>query len=333
MRRSTTMRGGIAAAVILVIGLSGLAACSGNGGSTPPTPSGAAATATPGATSTTAAPDTAADEKALAAVTITGAAGAKPAIQLPSKPFAVTTQVARLVDQGTGAAVADGNLVKLHVLEVSGVDGSARGNTWDGSAPLVTTVSSSGFFAQLYQLLVSAHVGSRILLAAPSTDSTGAALTVVDLIEVASTEAIPARAQGTAVTPPAGLPGVTLDATGKPSLTAATGTAPTSLVVQPLIKGSGPATTSGQTVVVKYTGWLWNGTQFDSSWDRNETFPVQGIGQASVIAGWNEGLVGQTVGSQLLLVVPPDKGYGSTAQGAIPAGSTLVFVVDILAAG
>ncbi|HEY0119324.1 MAG TPA: FKBP-type peptidyl-prolyl cis-trans isomerase [Cellulomonas sp.] len=329
MRRSTTLRGGIAAGVILVIGLSGLAACSG-GGNTPPVPSGSASS-TAGSTAAPTA-DTAADQAALASITITGAAGAKPTIALPSKPFAVTSQVARLVDQGSGDAVAAGNLVTLDVLEVSGADGSERGNTWDGGQPIVTTVDASSFFDQLYQQLVTAHVGTRILLAAPTTDDSGAALTVVDLLEVASTKAIPARAEGTAVAPTAGLPTVTLDATGKPSLTAATGTAPTSLVVQPLIKGAGPAVTAGQTVVVKYTGWLWDGTQFDSSWDSGSTFPVQNIGQAQVIDGWNQGLVGVTVGSQVLLVVPPSLGYKDTAQGSIPANSTLVFVIDVLAA-
>ncbi|MCL2464331.1 MAG: FKBP-type peptidyl-prolyl cis-trans isomerase, partial [Micrococcales bacterium] len=103
-------------------------------------------------------------------------------------------------------------------------------------------------------------------------------------------------------------------------------------VVQPRIQGTGPAVKSGQTIVVNYTGWLWDGTQFDSSWDRQATMAVQDIGQAQLIDGWNQGLVGQDVGSQVLLVIPPSLGYGSTAQGSIPANSTLVFVVDILAA-
>ena len=329
MRRSTTVRGGIAAAVILVLGLGGLAACSG-GGSTPPVPSGSAtSSAAPTASPTV---DTAADEAALKGVTVTGPAGAKPSLTLPSKPFTVTSQVARTIDQGTGDAVAQGDLVTLHVLEVSGADGSERGDTWSGGSPVVTTVDSSSFFAELYQQLVAAHVGSRILLAAPTQDSSGNPLTVVDLLEVSKTQAVPTRATGTAVAPAAGLPTVTLDANGTPSLTAATGTAPTSLVVQPLIQGTGAKVASGQTVVVNYAGYLWDGTKFDSSWDRGATFPVQNIGQAQVIDGWNQGLVGQTVGSQVLLVVPPSLGYGSTAQTNIPANSTLVFVVDILAA-
>jgi peptidylprolyl isomerase len=102
-------------------------------------------------------------------------------------------------------------------------------------------------------------------------------------------------------------------------------------VVQPLIEGDGPAVESGQTITVQYSGWLWDGTPFDSSWERG-TPAAFGIGVQQVITGWDEGLVGQKVGSQVLLVVPPDKAYGDTPKETIPAGSTLVFVVDVLAA-
>ena len=84
-----------------------------------------------------------------------------------------------------------------------------------------------------------------------------------------------------------------------------------------------------QTVVANYTGWLLDGTQFDSSWDRGE---ASSFSLDSVIAGWKQGLAGHTVGSQVLLVVPPSLGYKDQKQDKIPANSTLVFVVDILAA-
>ncbi len=85
---------------------------------------------------------------------------------------------------------------------------------------------------------------------------------------------------------------------------------------------------------MQYTGAIWkNGKVFDSSWKGNGSvqFP---IGAGQVIAGWDEGLVGQTVGSQVLLVIPPDKGYGAAGQpsAGIKGTTTLVFVVDILAA-
>ena len=104
------------------------------------------------------------------------------------------------------------------------------------------------------------------------------------------------------------------------------------LVSQALIKGTGPVVAAGQTITVHYTGVIWgSGKQFDSSWDRGS--PVNFvIGKSQVIPGWDEGLVGQTVGSQVLLVVPPDKGYGTAGQSSagISGTDTLVFVVDIL---
>jgi len=103
--------------------------------------------------------------------------------------------------------------------------------------------------------------------------------------------------------------------------------------VQPLIKGTGPVVQSGQTISAQYTGVVWDtGKQFDSSWDRGQPTPFV-IGKGQVIAGWDEGLVGQTVGSQVLLIVPPDKGYGASGQSSagIKGTDTLVFVVDILA--
>ncbi len=325
MRRSPTARIA-AAALVAALGIGGLAACAG-GDAGDGTTSGASASESAPAESPSV--DAAADAAALEGVTVTGDAGAKPTITLPSTPFTVTSQVARLLDEGDGDPLSAGAVAQLHILEVTGTDGTERGNTWDADQTQPTVVDPTALFPQLYELLAAAKVGSRILLAAPATDGT-----VVDLLEVDGVIPVDAtRAEGDAVTPPADLPKVALDDTGKPSLTAATGDAPTSLVVQELIHGSGPAVEAGQTVVVKYTGWLWDGTQFDSSWDADRVFPVPNVGQAQVIDGWNQGLVGLTVGSQAMLVIPPDLGYGATASGPIPANSTLVFVVDVLAAG
>ncbi|MFD0346804.1 FKBP-type peptidyl-prolyl cis-trans isomerase [Kitasatospora aburaviensis] len=108
--------------------------------------------------------------------------------------------------------------------------------------------------------------------------------------------------------------------------------APTELQQAVLIKGEGKQVKAGQTLVVQYTGVLWsNGQQFDSSWSHGGAQALQ-IGTGSVIEGWDKGLVGQTVGSRVELVVPPALGYKDQAQGAVPANSTLVFVIDILEA-
>ena len=115
----------------------------------------------------------------------------------------------------------------------------------------------------------------------------------------------------------------------QPSIEAVEGDAPTEPVVQPLVTGSGPVVQTGQTVTFQYSGWLWDGTPFDSSWSRGAPFALQ-AGAGQVIEGWDTGLLGQNVGSQVVMVIPPELGYGDQDNGTIPPGSTLVFVVDIL---
>lgn len=127
------------------------------------------------------------------------------------------------------------------------------------------------------------------------------------------------------------LPAITRDAAGAPSIDFSGADKPEELVVEVLSAGDGPAVVEGQQITVHYAGWLWDGALFDSSWGRGEsiTFP---IAYGALIDGWVDGIVGQPVGSQLLLSIPPELGYGFRPMGPIPAGSTLVFVIDVLAA-
>jgi peptidylprolyl isomerase len=122
---------------------------------------------------------------------------------------------------------------------------------------------------------------------------------------------------------------VSTDTEAKPEIDVPEGDPPTELVVETVVEGDGPEVAEGDLVVVDYVGVLWDdGTEFDASWegDAPSTFPV---GTGGVIQGWDEGLVGQKVGSRVLLVVPPDLGYGEQGSGNIPANATLVFAVDI----
>ena len=100
------------------------------------------------------------------------------------------------------------------------------------------------------------------------------------------------------------------------------------------VTGTGPVAVAGQQVSVHYTGWLYNdgvkGAKFDSSKDRDEPFQF-GLGQGSVIKGWDEGVQGMAVGGKRLLVIPPALGYGARgAGGVIPPNATLMFEVDLL---
>jgi len=102
--------------------------------------------------------------------------------------------------------------------------------------------------------------------------------------------------------------------------------------VETLIEGEGEGAKAGDTVTVHYVGVLPDGTQFDESWSGGQTFDVAPLGQAQVIAGWNEGLVGAKIGERRRLVLGSDKGYGAAGSpdGAIPPDSPLVFEIDIV---
>jgi len=97
-----------------------------------------------------------------------------------------------------------------------------------------------------------------------------------------------------------------------------------------ILEGDGPIPETGQTVIVHYTGWLEDGTQFDSSLDRGQPFSFV-LGTGGVIAGWDEGVLSMKVGGKRQLVIPPDLGYGDTGAGSfIPPGATLIFEVELL---
>lgn len=117
----------------------------------------------------------------------------------------------------------------------------------------------------------------------------------------------------------------------KPELTFPSDPAPADLQVQVLEQGSGAVVESGQTIEVNYLGQVWGGSIFDNSYDRGTSieFPI-GIGR--VISGWDTGLVGQQIGSRVLVSIPSHEGYGpmGNPRAGIRGDDTLVFVVDIL---
>jgi len=108
---------------------------------------------------------------------------------------------------------------------------------------------------------------------------------------------------------------------------------PSGLIVEDINIGEGAAAAAGQKVTVHYTGWLTNGTKFDSSKDRNDPF-VFPLGGGRVIKGWDEGVLGMKVGGKRKLTIPPALGYGARGAGSvIPPNATLVFEVELLGVG
>jgi peptidylprolyl isomerase len=109
-----------------------------------------------------------------------------------------------------------------------------------------------------------------------------------------------------------------------------TTTTASGLKYQDVKEGTGASPTTGQTVEVHYTGTLENGTKFDSSRDRGQTFKFQ-IGVGQVIKGWDEGVGSMKIGGRRNLIIPPDLGYGARgAGGVIPPNATLLFDVELI---
>lgn len=314
------MKHRLALPAILMAGALSLAACAPE----PATDASASASATAAAT----AADVVEVNAALAAMTWTdNGEGVAPTIGA-DYPIDFDAAGTLLVEDGDGAELEDGQMMMLDYVQVSGLDGSETYSTYDTGVSEPVELSTSYLETTLHDTLVGAHIGAKVLWAVP--DSSGAGSTIIALTVAGVTDVLD-RAEGTAVAPVDGLPVITLAEDGTPSVDFAGATMPTELVSQDLITGTGEVVAEDQTITVHYTGWVWDGDQFDSSWDAGSpaTFTLS---TGSLIDGWVQGLVGKTVGSQVLLVIPPDLGYGDTEQGTIPAGSTLVFVVDILAA-
>jgi peptidylprolyl isomerase len=104
---------------------------------------------------------------------------------------------------------------------------------------------------------------------------------------------------------------------------------PTGVLVQDLAPGEGDTVASGNSVVVRYTGWLPDGTRFDGNEDGE---PIRfRVGVGMVIPGWDDGLIGMRATGKRKLVIPPDQGYGPDGSGPIPPNATLVFDVEVLA--
>ncbi len=254
----------------------------------------------------------------------------------PSPNLAVKTLVA-----GTGPAIAGGDYVQVNYL----------GQIWDsakvfdtsfGRGPYTNIIGQGKVIPGWDQGLLSRKVGSRLELAIPpalgygNSGNSQAGIkgtdTLVFVIDVLNRFNGASSVSGKAVEQSdSGLPKVGTNTDGKaPSITVPKGAkAPGKLVSEYVLEGDGPAVKASDTLLLQYKGVLWTtGKEFDSSYAHGQlaAFPL-----AQLIKGWQEGLAGKKAGSRVMLVTPPDLAYGAQAQNGIPANSTLVFTLDILA--
>tara|TARA_R110002020_G_scaffold26303_7_gene84956 strand:+ start:1719 stop:2684 length:966 start_codon:yes stop_codon:yes gene_type:complete len=269
--------------------------------------------------------------------TVTGAFGSEPELDAYT-PVITDETVWTDPIEGDGLAIsASDQLVLADIVLFDGSTGERLGATlFDGDAAQARPLSEwTTTFPGLEDSLVCAREGSRVLtlmssssLPAESAASLGltedgTAILSVDLQKVY----LPKADGADQFVTENGLPSVVRAPDGRPGIIVPDSAPPTDLKIEVLKKGTGAEVTGDVPVRVAYTGVLWDDkSEFDSSWGKA---PVS-FSLDQVVEGFAEGLRGQTVGSQVLIVVPPELGYGDQANGAVPADSTLVFVVDIL---
>ena len=281
------------------------------------------------------------------AVEVSGDFGAEPEVTLDA-PLTFSTSESWTTSEGDGDTVGNASTAILQLTLVDGRTGKTAVSTASkGQAPIEVALGSQQIFPSVVKALVGQKAGSRVVVASTSDDTYGAngnpqigikggdpVVIVADVLSTDPTDVLDGP-DGTAVTPPRNAPKV-VEKGGVPvSITMPKGKKPTKLQVITLEKGDGPAIASADRVTVDYLGQVWSPQAtkpFDQSYDGDPaTFS---IGLSRVIKAWDQGLVGVTEGSRVLLVCPPGLAYGNAAQGDdIPAGSTLVFVIDVLGVG
>ena len=277
------------------------------------------------------------DSAVLSGVTVSGATDEVPDVEVYT-PFHTSSAAFEDVVVGDGTQItSDDQLIVMDISITSGETGENLVTTdYDGDLSRVSPVSRWMEVVPGFEdVLTCATEGSRIVVALPPGGIEASTATSLEMGEKDSAVAVIdirkvylPKAEGTPqFNVGNGLPTVVRAPDGRPGIIVPDATPPTDLVVQTLIKGAGEEVTGDAPVRVHYTGLTWaDRTVFDTTWDAEP----KSIDLSTMLPGFAEAITGQTVGSQVLVVIPPDQAYGDQAQGQIPADSTLVFVVDIL---
>lgn len=319
-----------ALSLVVVIGLVGsLAACSAATESSPdctPTKSGAASDS----------------------VKVTGEFGTEPTVEIEN-PLTTTTTQRSVVIEGDGAVAQAGDDITMEFTIYNGATGDVieDGGTGYADQPAAFTLDEN-LIAGFTKTLECSTEGSRVVgvfspadgIVAENLESFGmteddSLVMVADLLTAEKAPEVLPKSEGEPQELPEGFPAIDLsiadDETGTPTVTLPGGAAPAELQIATTITGEGEEVAEGASVTVNYQGINWRtGEVFDQSWGAAPATFVT----TQVVAGFGQALVGQTVGSQVVVVIPPDLGYGPQGgnEGAgILADDTLVFVIDILA--
>lgn len=252
-------------------------------------------------------------------------------------PFVTQQTQTEQLQAGDGEEVSDEDDAVVRYLLVNGTTGEQVVSTFTNDETVTFDLTDEFLFPAFRDNLPGTTAGESLVMALPPEDAfgefgneqLGVAPDDTLLVYLEIVESYPVA--GEPVDPVEGLPTVESDGETPAVIDVEGADEPEELVVQPLTQGAGPEVQEGQTVVVHYTGVkLSDGEQFDSSYLRGQPFNFQ-VGAGQVIDGWDQGLVGQNVRSQVLLVIPKEDAYAGDPAHEL-AEDDLVFVVDIIAA-
>lgn len=271
--------------------------------------------------------------KDLSAVKASGAYGKEPKVEFKA-PWGIEETKTQVLTEGKGAKVPDAGPVEVNYYGVNGRTGKVFDESFSKGQSIAFDVDQ--VIAGFKKGLVGQKQGSRVVIAMPGKDgydqsggSQDGSIQVGDtLIFVVDIVGVPLTGpQGEAVKPAAGLPTVK-DAGGKPEITIPKSDPPKDLKAQTLIKGTGKKVAESDQLTINYRWVAWkDGRLLEETYgDKPATTALSGL-----LPGMVKGLTGQTVGSRVLLVVPPSQGYpDGNDKPKIEKGETLVLVVDLL---
>lgn len=269
-------------------------------------------------------------------VSVTGGFGEQPEVVFPT-PLSGTGIETAVISEGSGPAIVGNQRIRIQFAGYNAATGEEFQASEFGTDQAIPQDLRVGDLPDFCKALTGVTIGSRVAILFDPENAHGnagvaglgieadqAVLFIFDIVA-----GFLPRANGEPRAPQAGFPTVILAPSGQPGLQPLNSAAPDEFKRAVLLEGEGEPIEIGDTAVMHYTGWTWDGNQFDSSWDRSVPAEFQ-VATGSLIEGFVRGLEGVTVGSQVVIVIPPELGYGGTAQGSIPANSTLIFVVDVL---
>ena len=270
-------------------------------------------------------------------VSATGDFGTKPTITFAA-PLSTTVLETKVLSEGNGPKFVGAEMIKFEYTAYNAATGKEfAASKYDGSDS-ISQLFTTGQKLDFCHALSGVKAGSRVAILIPALmahdgkgDSTNGISPTDNLLFVIDVQQVYLpHAVGEKQAQVSGMPTVVLAANGQPGVQIPKAEAPAAYKQVTLIQGHGDVLKKGDSVTVHYTGAVWNSkVTFDSSWDKGEPAQFE-LKDDALIAGFLEALVGQKIGSQIIAVIPPDKGYGDQVQGEIPANSTLVFVIDIL---